>query len=60
MLTCDNLWGNLWKSAGPWGTQFLGGGYCWLTFVERIAHMQTYQEDVYCVNIPGEEGRRRE
>lgn len=43
-----------WKSVGPRGTQFFWGGYCWITFVERIAYMQTYHEDVYCVNIRGE------
>lgn len=36
------------------GNMVLWGGYCWIPHVERIAYMQTYHEDVCCVNIPGE------
>ena len=52
---------NIWQSVGkpveisdvP-GNMVLWGGYCWVLRVERIAYMQTYHEDVCCVNIPGE------
>lgn len=55
MTICGGTCGNLWDLEEH---SSLGEGI--VGFVERMAPMQTYQEDVYCVNIPGEEGRQRE